>query len=207
MGRIALLSVFEKFGIERFARALVELGFDVYASGGTFEYLTQADVDRRDGQSKINPLNVSTLTGVEPILGHRVVTLHPKIHGGLMGTEEMREEMDEHGIPWIDLVCVDLSPIYDAIDAQDATLESVTAQIDIGGPALLCAAAKGNRLVLCNPDQRGMVLAALSSDRVTSGLLLQLRQAAVKCVARYTTAQAAFLLKEMRKQVLDGASE
>ncbi|MBI5613779.1 hypothetical protein HY947_02545 [Candidatus Gottesmanbacteria bacterium] len=93
----AILSVYSKRGIVRFASALKKLGWTLYSSGGTAKVLREA---------KISVIDVSKLSGLPPILGHRVVTLVPQIHGGLLATEEQREELEKLGYPWFDLVCI-----------------------------------------------------------------------------------------------------
>jgi phosphoribosylaminoimidazolecarboxamide formyltransferase/IMP cyclohydrolase len=149
--RCALLSVYDKTGIEDFARALVRQGWRIYSSGGTAKALLKANIPVTD---------VSDLVG-EAILGHRVVTLSREIHAGLLARPEVkedREELKKLGVPFIDLVCVDLYPLTEAIAEPDATEESVIEKTDIGGPTLLRSGAKARRIVICLPQQRGEVL-------------------------------------------------
>lgn len=205
MKKLALLSVFDKTGIVDFARALRALDFTIIASGGTFRELIGADARMRNSGASsgpkimIEPIDVAAITGLGPVLGHRVVTLHPKIHGGLLATEEMKAEMKRLDIPWIDLVCVDLYPLEDAIAAEDATLESVTEQTDIGGPALLRSAAKGRRIVICDSNLRAEVLERLRREvkepgkGITDLFRLRLATEAERCVAEYVIASARFL--------------
>ncbi len=125
----ALLSVFDKSGIVEFARALNELGWDLVSSGGTARSIGDAGVPVTD---------VAELTGLPAILGHRVVTLHPKIHGGILADPTDAEhiaDMEHHGIEPIDLVVVNLYPF-----SSDPSIEL----IDIGGPAMVRAAAKNH---------------------------------------------------------------
>ncbi|RJQ29593.1 bifunctional phosphoribosylaminoimidazolecarboxamide formyltransferase/IMP cyclohydrolase PurH, partial [Candidatus Parcubacteria bacterium] len=114
MKPIALLSVYDKAGTANFARELVGLGWEILASSGTAKALADAGVPVRD---------VATLVGGGEILGHRVVTLSREIHAGLLArdTTEDREELKKLGIPWIDLVCVDLYPLQDEIRSPKAT--------------------------------------------------------------------------------------
>ena len=123
----ALLSVYDKTGIVEFASALHALGWTLVSSGGTADALSKAGVPVQD---------VAEITGLAPILDHRVVTLHPKIHGGILADRNKAEHLDEleqHGIDEIDLVVVNLYPF--------GTNPSVEL-IDVGGPAMVRAAAK-----------------------------------------------------------------
>lgn len=145
----ALISVFHKEGIEDFAKGLVSEGYEIVSSGGTAKYLREKGIEVTDA---------ANITGVPAILGHRVVTLHPKIHGGLLATPEHDAEREEHGIPWFELVCVDLYPLANAIK-EGKTDAEVTEMIDIGGPTMISAAAKGGRIVVCDPGDRERVIA------------------------------------------------
>lgn len=148
MGRLALLSVSDKTGLIDFARQLVEeFQFDLISSGGTAASLSAAGLP---------VTKVSDYTGSPEILGGRVKTLHPRIHGGILGRRNLpqdREEMEANQIRPIDLVVVNLYPFEQTIARPDVTLEEAIEQIDIGGPAMLRAAAKNyaNLTVLCNP--------------------------------------------------------
>jgi len=147
----ALLSVFDKSGIVEFAAALHELGWSLISSGGTARVIAEADIPVTD---------VAELTGLPAILGHRVVTLHPKIHGGLLADPTDPEhvaDMEHHGIEPIDLVVVNLYPF-----SSDPGIE----MIDIGGPAMVRAAAKNHAHVgvIVDPASYESVLAELHSD-------------------------------------------
>ena len=147
----ALLSVYHKEGIVEFATQLLELGWDLLASGGTARVLIEAGLRVRD---------VAELVGGEAILGHRVVTLSREVHAALLATDSAKDvaELKQLGIPRIELVCVDLYPLEKAIGAQDATAESVIEKTDIGGPTMLNSAAKGRRIVICDPADRQRVI-------------------------------------------------
>jgi phosphoribosylaminoimidazolecarboxamide formyltransferase/IMP cyclohydrolase len=103
MKKTALISVYNKEGIIEFSKELISLGYDILSSGGTAKVLTEAGLTVTD---------VAEITGMPAILSHRVVTLHPKIFGGILAedTKEHRDELAQYGIPWIDLVCVDFYP-------------------------------------------------------------------------------------------------
>lgn len=144
----ALLSVYDKTGIVEFARGLRELGWALVSSGGTARALADAGLAVSD---------VADITGVPAILGHRVVTLHPKIHGGLLADPtdaEHRSDMAEYGIEPFSLVVVNLYPF-----SSDPSIEL----IDVGGPTMVRAAAKNHAHVgvVCNPVDYDGVLAEL----------------------------------------------
>jgi hypothetical protein len=149
---IALLSVYDKTGIAEFAKGLNDLGWQIYASGGTAKAVQDAGIDVTD---------VSSLVGGDAILGHRVVTLSREISAGLLADKASQEDLDEMtklGLPIIDLVCVDMYPLEEAINKQGSTKAEVVLQTDIGGPTMLRSAAKGRRIVLSHVSQRQPVL-------------------------------------------------
>lgn len=137
----ALLSAYDKAGLEDFAEQLTTLGWKLLASAGTAKYLKEKGITARD---------ISEIVGA-PILGHRVVTLSREIHAALLATDspEDQAELDRLGIPRIDLVYVNLYPLQEEIAKPDCTLESVIEKTDIGGPTLLRSAAKGRRITIC----------------------------------------------------------
>ena len=94
------------------------------------------------------------------ILSHRAVTLHPKIHGGLLAldTPEHLAELEKYGIPWIDMVCVDFYPLEDEILNENATREAVIEKTDIGGPTMIRSGAKGGRITICDAADRTKVI-------------------------------------------------
>jgi len=147
----ALFSVYDKTGVVGLAQSLADRGWDLVASRSTAAALRDAGLTVTD---------VAELTGFPPILGHRVVTLHPKIHGGLLADRddaEHRAELDEYGIEPFDLVVVNLYPFRD-----DPGIEL----IDIGGPTLVRAAAKNHAHVgvVVRPEDYGAVLEEIRSD-------------------------------------------
>ena len=147
----ALLSVYDKAGIVEFAEGLHQLGWRIVSSGGTAKAIAATGTPVTD---------LADLTGVPAILDHRVVTLHPKIHGGLLAdptNEQHRAEMAEYGIDAIDLLVCNLYPF-----ASNPSIEL----IDIGGPAMVRAAAKNHRFVavVVDPSDYGVVLDELRTD-------------------------------------------
>jgi phosphoribosylaminoimidazolecarboxamide formyltransferase/IMP cyclohydrolase len=145
--KTALISVYNKEGIVEFAKELVQLGWKIISSGGTAKHLKDAGIEVVD---------VAEITNMPAILDHRVVTLHPRIHGGLLAldTPEHQKTLCQYGIPWIDMVCVDLYPLEDEINNPSATLGSIIDKTDIGGPTMLRAGAKGGRITICDPADR-----------------------------------------------------
>jgi phosphoribosylaminoimidazolecarboxamide formyltransferase / IMP cyclohydrolase len=137
--RRALLSVSDKTGIVEFARALKERGIELLSTGGTAKLLVQHGISVKE---------VAEHTGFPEIMGGRVKTLHPKIHGGLLGRRGLDEEvMREHGIEPIDLLAVNLYPFAATVARPDCSYDDAVENIDIGGPAMVRAAAKNHASV------------------------------------------------------------
>ncbi|MGC9502775.1 bifunctional phosphoribosylaminoimidazolecarboxamide formyltransferase/IMP cyclohydrolase [Baaleninema sp.] len=150
MARLALLSVSDKTGLVEFARSIVEdFQFDIISSGGTAKVLQEAGLP---------VTKVSDYTGFPEILGGRVKTLHPRVHGGILARRNLQEDLQDleaNDVRPIDLVVVNLYPFEATIANPDATLADAVEKIDIGGPAMLRAAAKNfqHLTVLSNPAQ------------------------------------------------------
>lgn len=149
MARLALLSVSDKTGLVDFARHLVEFGFDIVSSGGTAQTLKDAGLP---------VMKVSDYTGSPEILGGRVKTLHPRIHGGILARRNVPQDLTDleaNQIRPIDLVVVNLYPFEQTIAKPNVVLADAVEQIDIGGPAMLRASSKNfaHLTVLCNPTQ------------------------------------------------------
>lgn len=153
-----LLSVYDKTGLVEFAAGLHQLGWELLASGGTARAL-------RKGNLPVS--EVSDYTGSPEILGGRVKTLHPAIHGGILSrsTVEDKAQLDEQGWAEIDLVAVNLYPFEQTIAQPDVTLAEAIEQIDIGGVALIRAAAKNFARVtlVCDPTDYANVLQSLQN--------------------------------------------
>lgn len=186
--RRALLSVFDKRGIVDFARGLSELGVEIVSTGGTLAALQQAGIEVRA---------VDDLTGFPEMMDGRLKTLHPRLHGGLLGVRDNPEHVasaQEHGIEWIDLVCVNLYPFEQTAARLDLDDSAVIEQIDIGGPTMIRAAAKNHAYVavLTEPEAYDGVLAELQmADGVLSAETRRaLAGEAFHTTARYDTAIA-----------------
>lgn len=155
---VALISVYDKAGIEEFARGLADLGWQLYASGGTAKAIAAAGLDVKD---------VAELVSGKAILGHRVVTLSREIAAGLLADKSNPDDMaelDKLGLPVIDLVCVDMYPLEAEI-TRGGSAQDVIEKTDIGGPTMLRAAAKGRRIVLSHAEQRTDVLEWLKAGK------------------------------------------
>jgi phosphoribosylaminoimidazolecarboxamide formyltransferase / IMP cyclohydrolase len=154
----ALISVYDKTGLEEFGRGLAELGFELVASGGTADFLEREvglDVER-----------VEELTGVGEMLGGRVKTLHPRIHAAILARRDHSEDvatLDEQAIEPFDLVCVNLYPFSEVAGRYGVREEEAVEMIDIGGPSMLRGAAKNFAHVapVCRPERYESVLAEL----------------------------------------------
>ena len=182
----ALISVFHKEGITDFANELVELGFMIYASGGTHKHLRAAGIDAQ---------SVADLVGGDPILEHRVVTLSREVHAGLLAkdTEDHVAELAELGIPFLDLVCVDMYPLEAEIAKVGSTRESVIENTDIGGPTMIRSGVKGQRLVICDPADRQKVIDWLKAGGHDDAFVNNLGAKGEFTVAKYVMASANYL--------------
>jgi len=135
----ALISVSDKTGLVEFAQELKRFGVEILSTGGTAKILREAGIDVRD---------VSEVTGFPEMMDGRIKTLHPKIHGALLGLRDKPEHvtaMREHGIEPIDMVVINLYPFEETIYREGTTLDEAIEQIDIGGPAMIRSAAKNFR--------------------------------------------------------------
>ena len=153
----ALLSVSDKTGIVELARELAALGITLLSTGGTAKALREAGIDVTD---------VSDVTGFPEIMDGRVKTLHPKIHGGLLGRRGVDDAvMAQHGIAPIDLLVVNLYPFAQTVAKPGCTYDDAVENIDIGGPAMLRAAAKNHARtsVVVDPADYAALLAALKA--------------------------------------------
>jgi phosphoribosylaminoimidazolecarboxamide formyltransferase/IMP cyclohydrolase len=155
----ALISVSDKTGVVDLAKGLVELGYEIVSTGGTSRKIQEAGI-------KVIP--VSDITGFPEILGGRVKTLHPKVHGGLLAkrNKEHLDELEKHDITPIDLVVVNLYPFKETISKEDVTLDEAIENIDIGGPTMIRAAAKNftSVAVVVNPERYPEILNLLQEN-------------------------------------------
>jgi phosphoribosylaminoimidazolecarboxamide formyltransferase / IMP cyclohydrolase len=167
--RRALLSVYDKRGLEPFARGLAEMDVELVASGGTAAFLEKNGIE-------VTP--VEDLTEVPELLGGRVKTLHPRIHAAILARRDRADDnaaLDEHGIEPFDLVCVNLYPFEDVVSRRAVGEQDAVEMIDIGGPAMLRAAAKNFAHVapVCRPERYDDILEEIRED---GDLLLDTRR-------------------------------
>ena len=154
----ALISVSDKAGIVEFAQSLTDLGIELLSTGGTYRLLQE---------NNIAVTEVSDHTGFPEMMDGRVKTLHPKIHGGILGRRGTDDQvMTDHGIAAIDMVVVNLYPFQEAIARPDCDLPTAIENIDIGGPTMVRAAAKNHNdvAIVVNASDYGSLLAELKSN-------------------------------------------
>ena len=190
--RRALLSVSDKSGLVDFARALADRGVELVSTGGTARALAEAGLP-------VTP--VSAITGAPEILGGRVKTLHPRVHGGVLGRwdrDDDRLEAEREGIAPIGLVVVNLYPFRETIGRPDVTEAEAIEQIDVGGPTLLRAAAKNHAhtIVVVDPADYGEVAAALQMGSVDAMRRRSLALKAFRHTASYDLAIATWMGRE-----------
>ena len=193
MKRRALISVSDKRGVVAFARKLHDMGFEIISTGGTAKALEQ---------ERLPVTPVSNVTGEPEILGGRVKTLHPKIHGGILADLEEPDhvvQLVDHDIAPIDLVCISLYPFEETV-AGGAEEKEAIEQIDIGGPAMLRAAAKNFRTVTVVPDASfydGSCGELEGEGQVSEDTRRRLALAAFSKTARYDAAISSWLTEQI----------
>ncbi|MDX2194242.1 MAG: bifunctional phosphoribosylaminoimidazolecarboxamide formyltransferase/IMP cyclohydrolase [Gemmatimonadales bacterium] len=185
----ALISVSDKRGVVAFARALAEQGWEVVSTGGTAATIAGAGVPVR---------TVESVTGVAEFLDGRVKTLHPAIHGGLLARRDVPDHMASlaaHGITPFDLVAINLYPFRETVAKPGVSDEDAIENIDIGGPAMLRAAAKNHRFVVpvVDPTDYDAVLALLRQGAVPERVRRDLAAKVFGHLADYDAAVAAYL--------------
>ena len=199
--RRALISVFDKTGIDGFARALANMGVEIISSGGTAKAIEAAGVKVR---------YVQEWTGFPEMLGHRVVTLHPKVHGSILALRDdpaHQADIAKYGLEPVDLVCVGLYPFEQAIAKEGCTLAEAVEMIDIGGPTMVRAAAKNHKFVTVVTDasQYEPVLAEMKANDGAVGFELRqkLAQAAFALTMSYDVAISTYLAEQLGQKLPD----
>ncbi len=189
----ALVSVSDKTGLVEFVQGLVDLGWEIIATGGTQKLLESQGV---------KTIGISEVTGFPEICDGRVKTLHPKVHGGILARRDVPAHMEtlkENGIETIELVCVNLYPFRQTIAKEGVTLEDAIENIDIGGPSMVRSAAKNWRdvTIVCDPNDYGTVLAELRENGCTSPeTRLKLSAKAYTHTAEYDACIATYMRKQ-----------
>ncbi len=185
----ALLSVSDKTGLAAFARGLHRLGYELFATGSTLNAIQDAAIEARP---------VSDLTGFPEMMDGRVKTLHPGVHAGILARRDVPEHMEalaRHGFREIDLVCCNLYPFVDTVMRPGVTLDEAVEQIDVGGPAMIRAAAKNHSavIVVVRPERYSEVLAALNEAAVHEPMRRRLAADAFAHTSGYDSWIAAYL--------------
>lgn len=193
MKKRALISVSDKTGIVEFAKGLWDLGYEILSTGGTQSYLEE---------NGVACVSVSDVTGFPEMLDGRVKTLHPLVHGALLGKRDNDDhvaQMQEHGIRWIDMVCVNLYPFKQTLQKTGVTQEEIIENIDIGGPSMLRSAAKNfaSVTVVCDPKDYEAVLFTMKEHGEVNA---EMRQALAAKVFRHTANYDATIAKYMTNQ-------
>ncbi|MFM7268904.1 MAG: bifunctional phosphoribosylaminoimidazolecarboxamide formyltransferase/IMP cyclohydrolase [Cyanobium sp.] len=202
MAPTALLSVSDKQGLLPLAEGLLAQGYRLLSSGGTAAALAAAG---------LAVTKVAEHTGAPEILGGRVKTLHPRIHGGILARRDdpaHQADLAAQGIAAIDVVVVNLYPFRQTVADPDVAFATAIETIDIGGPAMVRAAAKNHAdvAVLTDPEQYGPFLEALAAGRVDGALRRQLALAAFAHTAAYDTAIATWLADRIEQEAGAGAA-
>lgn len=188
----AIISVSDKSGVADFARGLRELGIEIFSTGGTKRSLEESGI-------KVH--SISELTGFPEILGGRVKTLHPAVHGGILARRDLPEhlaELDQNRIGTIDLVVVNLYPFVETVTREGVTLDEAVENIDIGGPTMIRSAAKNffSVLVIVDPADYDQILQKLHQGNMDIEERKRLAQKAFQHVAIYDTAISQYLREE-----------
>ncbi|HZM87958.1 MAG TPA: bifunctional phosphoribosylaminoimidazolecarboxamide formyltransferase/IMP cyclohydrolase [Blastocatellia bacterium] len=197
----ALISVSDKTGLVDFARRLAAASVEIISTGGTARALREAGLEVRD---------VSELTGFPEILGGRVKTLHPMVHGGLLAIRddaEHQRQVEANAIKYIDMVVVNLYPFRETVAREEVTVEEAIENIDIGGPSMIRSAAKNfeDVVVIVDPSDYSAVAEELDAKGgVSRGTRLRLARRAFETTASYDSAISDFLESSI---VLDPSSE
>lgn len=190
--RRALLSVSDKTGLIDFAKALAARGVELLSTGGTYTALAEAGIPVK---------TVESYTGSPEVMDGRVKTLHPRVHGGLLGREGRDDkDLERLGGAYIDLVVVNLYPFEQTLAKGNATFEELIEKIDIGGPSMLRSSAKNHErvTVICDPADYATVQAEIASQGQTT--LATRRKLASKVYARtaaYDSAIAAWFKTQL----------
>ena len=189
--RRALVSVSDKSDLGPFVKGLVALGFEIVSTGGTRRFLIEQGVPVTD---------ISQYTGFPEMMDGRVKTLHPKVHGGLLGRPDLPEDaqsMREHGILPFEIVVCNLYPFEATVARPGVSLEEAIENIDIGGPSMIRSASKNHAYVgvVTRPGQYGQVLDALQAGPLPAELRRELAAAAFEMTARYDRAIANYMAR------------
>ncbi len=196
MTKRALISVSDKTGLETFVKGLKELGFEILSTGGTRKFLEQAGIP---------VIDVTTYTGFPEIMDGRVKTLHPKVHGAILGRPTLAtdaEAIKAHGIIPFQLVVVNLYPFQQTVAKPDVSFDEAIENIDIGGPSMVRSASKNHAhvVIVTQPSQYEDVLNRLKTDSLDESFRRTLAAAAFEMTATYDRAIADYLAGVIAKE-------
>jgi len=183
----ALISVSNKEGLEELARRLVDEGIELISTGGTHHVLQESGIPVKE---------ISKFTGFPEMMDGRVKTLHPKVHGGILGRRGVDDKiMSENGIGPIDMVVVNLYPFAETIAREDCTEDLAIENIDIGGPAMIRSSAKNFRdvIVVVDPSDYEAVISRVASDDCSLEFRRELAVKAFRHTAKYDSIVSAYL--------------
>ena len=192
----ALISVSDKTGVVEFARVLHKAGIEIVSTGGTMKALREAGIP---------VVYVSDVTGFPEIMDGRVKTLHPFVHGGILavrGNQTHEKALHELKITPIDLVAVNLYPFKETVANPNVTLAEAVEQIDIGGPAMIRAAAKNFKFVtvITNPERYAEIAEKIQKDGAVDGMTrMRLAHEAFAHTVDYDSAINAYLSQQLEK--------
>ena len=195
MAKRALVSVSDKSGLVDFVKGLQTAGWEIIATGGTQKLLEN---------SGVKTIGISDVTGFPEICDGRVKTLHPKVHGGLLARRDEPshlQALEENGISFIDLVCVNLYPFRETIAKEGVSMADAIENIDIGGPSMLRSAAKNYNdvTVVCDPADYDTILAEINATgNTTLETRLQLSAKAYTHTAQYDACIATYMREKAR---------
>ena len=191
----ALVSVSDKIGLESFVRGLTELGFEILSTGGTRKFLEQAGIP---------VIDVTSYTGFPEIMDGRVKTLHPKVHGAILGRPTLASDaaaIEAHGIVPFQLVVVNLYPFQQTVAKPDVTFDDAIENIDIGGPSMVRSAAKNHAhvAIVTQPSQYSDVLRRLQQNSLDEAFRRRLAAAAFEMTATYDRAISNYMAQVTAK--------
>ncbi len=195
MKKRALISVSNKEKIVDFAKGIAEFGYEIVSTGGTLKVLQEAGIPA---------ISVDEVTGFPEMLDGRVKTLHPFIHGGLLGRRSNPDhvkQMEEHHIAPIDMVVVNLYPFKETLEKANVTKEEIIENIDIGGPTMLRSAAKNfaDVTVVVDPKDYDSVLAAIEENRLDVAFREKLAAKVFRHTAHYDALIAQYFMEETKE--------
>jgi phosphoribosylaminoimidazolecarboxamide formyltransferase/IMP cyclohydrolase len=187
----ALVSVSDKSGLEPFVRGLTELGFEILSTGGTRKFLEQAGIP---------VIDVTTYTGFPEIMDGRVKTLHPKVHGAILGRPTLESDaaaIEAHGIIPFQVVVVNLYPFQETVARPDVSFDDAIENIDIGGPSMVRSAAKNHAhvAIVTQPSQYSEVLQQFKNGSMNESFRRKLAAAAFEMTATYDRAISDYMMK------------